>query len=97
MVTLAAYGLPGRDIVVQQQATTLRTLGTETAQIEAATKRQQAMLEIIRQTTDNSQAQAIVANMLKQNNVGHRQRYRPVERRRNDLGPLPLLPGVQPR
>ena len=69
VVTLAAYGLPGRDIVVQQQATTLRTLGTETAQIEAATKRQQAMLEIIRQTTDNAQAQAIVANMLKQSNA----------------------------
>ena len=69
VVALAAYGMPGRDIVVQQQATTLRTLGTETAQIEAATKRQLAMLEIIRQTTDNSQAQAIVANMLKQNNA----------------------------
>ena len=69
VVALAAYGLPGRDIVVQQQATTLRTLGTETPQIEAATKRQQAMLEIIRQTTDNAQAQAIVANMLKQNNA----------------------------
>ena len=69
VVTLAAYGLPGRDIVVQQQATTLKTLGTEAAQIEAATKRQQAMLEIIRQTTDNAQAQAIVANMLKQNNA----------------------------
>ena len=69
VVALSAYGLPGRDIVVQQQATTLRTLGTDNAQIEAATKRQQAMLEIIRQTTDNSQAQAIVANMLKQNNA----------------------------
>ena len=69
VVALAPYGLPGRQVVVQQQATTLRTLGTETAQIEAATKRQQAMLEIIRQTTDNSQAQAIVANMLKQNNA----------------------------
>ncbi|WP_158010193.1 alpha/beta hydrolase family protein [Hymenobacter glacialis] len=69
VVALAAYGLPGRDIVVQQQATTLRTLGTETPQIEAATKRQLAMLEIIRQTTDNAQAQAIVANMLKQNNA----------------------------
>jgi hypothetical protein len=68
VVAMAAYGLPGREIVVQQQATTLRTLGTEAAQIEAATKRQQAMLEIIRQTSDNAQAQAIVANMLKQNN-----------------------------
>ena len=69
VVAMAAYGLPGRDIVVQQQATTLRTLGTEATQIEAATKRQMAMLEIIRQTTDNAQAQAIVANMLKQNNA----------------------------
>ena len=69
VVALAAYGLPGRDIVVQQQATTLRTLGTENAQIEAAAKRQLAMLEIIRQTTDNAQAQAIVANMLKQSNA----------------------------
>ena len=69
VVALSAYGLPGRDIVLQQQATTLRTLGTDNAQIEAATKRQQAMLEIIRQTTDNAQAQAIVANMLKQNNA----------------------------
>ena len=68
VVAMAAYGLPGRDIVAQQQATTLRTLGTDATQIEAATKRQQAMLEIIRQTTDNAQAQAIVANMLKQNN-----------------------------
>ncbi len=69
VVALSAYGLPGRDIVLQQQATTLRTLGTDNVQIEAATKRQQAMLEIIGQTTDNAQAQAIVANMLKQNNA----------------------------
>lgn len=68
VVTLAAHGLPGRDIVVQQQANTLRSLGTDAAQIEAASKRQQAMLDIIQQTPDNSQAQAIVANMLRQNN-----------------------------
>ncbi|MCC3155734.1 alpha/beta fold hydrolase [Hymenobacter sp. 15J16-1T3B] len=68
VVTLAAHGLPGRDIVVQQQANTLRSLGTDPAQIEAATKRQQAMLDIIQQTQDNNQAQAIVANMLRQNN-----------------------------
>ncbi|OON70639.1 hypothetical protein B0919_01055 [Hymenobacter sp. CRA2] len=68
VVTLGAHGLPGRDIVVQQQANTLRSLGTEAAQIEAATKRQQAMLDIIQQTPDHAQAQAIVANMLRQNN-----------------------------
>ena len=69
VVTLAAYGLPGRSIVLQQQTATLRTLGTDAGQIELAMKRQTAMLEIIRQTTDNAQAQAIVANMLKQNNA----------------------------
>ncbi|RAK64093.1 alpha/beta hydrolase family protein [Hymenobacter edaphi] len=68
VVTLAAHGLPGRDIVVQQQANTLRSLGTDPAQIEAASKRQQTMLDIIQQTQDNNQAQAIVANMLRQNN-----------------------------
>jgi pimeloyl-ACP methyl ester carboxylesterase len=69
VVTLAAYGLKGRDIAVQQQATALKAVGTAAAQIDAATKRQQAMLEIINQTPDNAQAQAIVANMLKQNNA----------------------------
>jgi pimeloyl-ACP methyl ester carboxylesterase len=69
VVTLAAYGLPGQDLAVQQQATALRAVGTAAAQVEAATKRQQAMFEIIRQTPDNAQAQAIVANMLKQNNA----------------------------
>ncbi|GAB2948628.1 alpha/beta fold hydrolase [Hymenobacter coalescens] len=68
VVTLAAHGLPGRDIVVQQQTNTLRSLGTEQPQIEAAAKRQKAMLDIIQQTADNNQAQAIVANMLRQNN-----------------------------
>ncbi|GAA4352549.1 alpha/beta fold hydrolase [Hymenobacter saemangeumensis] len=69
VVTLAAYGLTGRDLAVQQQATALRAVGTAAAQVEAATKRQLAMFEIIRQTPDNAQAQAIVANMLKQNNA----------------------------
>ena len=69
IVTLAAHGLPGRDLVLQQQSTLLRSLGTELAQVEAAVKRQQAMLEIIRQTPDNVQAQLIVANMLRQSNT----------------------------
>ncbi|KAA9331515.1 alpha/beta fold hydrolase [Hymenobacter busanensis] len=69
VVALAAYGQPGSDIVVQQQANILRSLGTEPAQIEAAVKRHQAMLEIIRQTPDGPQAQAIVANMLRQTNT----------------------------
>ncbi|UOQ77786.1 hypothetical protein MUN84_03740 [Hymenobacter sp. 5516J-16] len=67
-MALAAHGLPGSDIVIQQQTNVLRSLGTDQAQVEQAVKRQQAMLEIIRQTPDDAQAQAIVANMLRQNN-----------------------------
>jgi pimeloyl-ACP methyl ester carboxylesterase len=69
VVSLAGYGVPGTTLALQQQAALLRSLGTETIQIEAATKRQQAMLEIISQTPDDAQAQAIVANMLRQNNA----------------------------
>ncbi len=65
---MAAYGLPGNTLAVQQQAALLRSLGTEQAQVDISTKRHQAMLEIIRQTPDESQARAIVANMLRQNN-----------------------------
>ena len=69
VIGLAPYALPGSVIVLQQQEATLRSLQTEPAQIADALKRQQAMFEIIRQTADNSQAQAIVANMLRQNNA----------------------------
>ncbi|QNH61915.1 alpha/beta hydrolase family protein [Hymenobacter sediminicola] len=69
VVTLAAYGVPGNELAVQQQAALLRSLGTEQAQIDAASKRQKAMLEIVRQTPDEAQAKAIVANMLRQNNT----------------------------
>ena len=69
VVTLAAYGLTGLDLALQQQTTALKTVGADNAQIEIAIKRQQAMFEIIRQTADNAQAQAIVSNMLRQNNT----------------------------
>ncbi|MBC6699715.1 alpha/beta hydrolase family protein [Hymenobacter puniceus] len=69
VVSLAGYGVPGNILAVQQQLALLRSLGTDAAQVQAATKRQEAMLEIIRQTPDNAQARAIVANMLRQNNA----------------------------
>ncbi|MEJ7662930.1 MAG: alpha/beta hydrolase [Hymenobacter sp.] len=68
MIGLAPYGLTGAEIAVQQQEATLKSLQTAPAQVAAAVKRQQAMFEIIRQTPDNAQAQAIVANMLRQSN-----------------------------
>lgn len=68
VVGLAPYGLTGAEIAVQQQEATLKSLQTAPAQVDAAVKRQQSMFEIIRQTPDNGQAQAIVANMLRQSN-----------------------------
>ena len=69
VVALGAAGLPGHELILQQQGTTLRQLGTPESQVVASVKRQQAMFEIIRQTPDNVQAQAVVANMLRQNNA----------------------------
>ncbi len=69
VVTLAAYGLPGRDIAVQQQATTLKALGAAPAQVEAGTKQQRTLLETIRQTPDNGQAQTQVVKLLLEQNA----------------------------
>ncbi|RZK16613.1 MAG: alpha/beta fold hydrolase [Hymenobacter sp.] len=69
VVGLAPYGLTGQDIALQQQEATLKALQIPADQVSAVVKRQQSMFEIIRQTSDNVQAQAIVANMLKQNNA----------------------------
>ena len=67
VVALAAYGLPGHVILVQEQANTLKQAGTAPALVEAAVKRKQSLLEIIRRTPDNGLARASVANMLRQN------------------------------
>jgi pimeloyl-ACP methyl ester carboxylesterase len=69
VVGLAPFALPGSVIVLQQQEATLRSLNTDPAQVTESIKRQQAMFEIIRQTPDNAQAQAILANMMRQNNA----------------------------
>ncbi len=69
VVALAAAGLPGRELMLQQQGNTLRQLGTPEDQVVATVKRQQAMFDVIRQTPDNAQAQAVVAKMLRENNA----------------------------
>jgi dienelactone hydrolase len=69
VVGLAPYALPGGVIMAQQQEIALRSLHTDPTQIAESIKRQQAMFEIIRQTKDNAQAQAILANMIRQSNA----------------------------
>ena len=68
VITLAAAGLPGIDQVLMQRTSRLRASGLTGAQLEAAIKQEQAMLEVIHLTPDNTQAQAVVTNMLRQRN-----------------------------
>ncbi|WP_165370379.1 alpha/beta hydrolase family protein [Hymenobacter persicinus] len=67
VVAMGAAGLPGPVLATQQHAALLRAKGVAAPQVEAALKQQQALFEVIRQTPDESQAQAMVANMLRQN------------------------------
>lgn len=66
VVTLGAAGLPGQELARVQQTTVLRAAGLPQPQIETLVKRQQAVLDVVFHTRDNQQAQAIVANMLRQ-------------------------------
>lgn len=68
VVALAAHGQRGAPLSVEQQANTLKSLGADEAQVEAAVKRQQAMMEIIQNTANVAQARSIVANMIRQTN-----------------------------
>ncbi len=69
VVGLAPYGLTGMQIALQQHEAALRSQQPDPAQLAAAAlNRQQMMLKIIRQTSDKSRAQDIVANMLRQTN-----------------------------
>ena len=68
VVALAAAGLPGRELVLQQQSTTLRQLGTDNVQVAAIAKRQQAVFDVIGRTPDNDLARMMVTNLLRQSN-----------------------------
>jgi pimeloyl-ACP methyl ester carboxylesterase len=68
VVGLAPNGLPGYNIAMQQQEATLRSLQTSSAQLAIALKRQQMILDAIRQTATRSQARSIVVNILKKDN-----------------------------
>jgi len=61
-----AAGRPAQQAQVRVSQEQMRLNAEAQRRSDALYKRQYAMLEIIRQTADNAQAQAIVANMLKQ-------------------------------
>ncbi|RSK34590.1 alpha/beta hydrolase family protein [Hymenobacter metallilatus] len=66
VVTLGAAGVQGQELARVQQTTVLRAAGLPQPQVEVLVKRQQAILDVVFHTRDNQQAQAIVANMLRQ-------------------------------
>lgn len=68
VVTMAASGLSGRDLVLQQQADLHRSLGASLTQMQIGVMRRQAILDVIRQTPDNTKAQRLVAIMLRETN-----------------------------
>jgi dienelactone hydrolase len=68
VVTMAASGLSGRDLVLRQQATLHRSMGASTTQMQLGVMRRQAILDVIRQTPDNEKAKRLVAIMLRETN-----------------------------
>ena len=65
VVSLAGYGLTGEQTLLQQQMTRQRAKNIDPIIVQATYERQRTMYEIIRQTNP-PQAQAIVSNMLRQ-------------------------------
>ena len=69
VVALAGYGLTGEETLLQQQIAQQRARKVDPAKVQATYERQRIMYDIIRQTTQQ-QAQAIVSNMLRQDQPG---------------------------
>jgi dienelactone hydrolase len=68
VITMAASGVSGRDLVLQQQAELHRSMGASLTQMQIGVMRRQAILDVIRQTPDNAKAQRLVAIMLRETN-----------------------------
>jgi pimeloyl-ACP methyl ester carboxylesterase len=66
VVAMAAPGLPGRVLMAQEQANTLKAAGTDAAKVDAALRHQQAMFDVVLKTPDPAQARSVVATMLRQ-------------------------------
>ncbi|MCB2378882.1 alpha/beta hydrolase [Hymenobacter sp. BT635] len=69
VVSLAGYGLPGRDILRRQQVEIMRMIGGNATQVDAALKLHDKMINIIRQTPNSNQARGKLAAMIRMNNV----------------------------
>ncbi|WP_019948406.1 alpha/beta hydrolase family protein [Hymenobacter aerophilus] len=104
VVALAAYGVPGRDIIQRQQLEIMRLIGSTPAQVKAALALNKEMIGIIRQTPNDNQARGKVAALLRYHNTDldpHMARARAVQltspwsRYFLDFDPLRALPAVK--
>jgi hypothetical protein len=69
VVTLAAYGLPGNTVILEQQRALLRAIGVQDPAIYAFSKQQEAMQEVVRQTPDSKKAREVLVKMMRQNDA----------------------------
>jgi pimeloyl-ACP methyl ester carboxylesterase len=66
VIGLGAYGLPGYETLLQQQALAWQAQKLPPAQLEVKARRQRMLYDLIRNSTNPAQTQAIVTNLLHQ-------------------------------
>jgi len=66
VVSLAGYGQPGLATLLAQQAAALRAQKLPPAELDIRLRRQTALAELVRYSTNLGQTQAMVANLLRQ-------------------------------
>lgn len=66
VIGLGAYGLPGHETLLQQATLTWQVQKLPPAQVEVNVRRQRTLYDLIRYSTNPSQTQAIVTNLLRQ-------------------------------
>ncbi|UOQ54597.1 alpha/beta hydrolase family protein [Hymenobacter cellulosivorans] len=69
VVSLAGYGMPGREVLRRQQVEIMRMIGGNATQVDAALKLHDKMISIIRQTPNSNQARGKLAAMIRMSNV----------------------------
>ncbi len=70
VVSLAGYGKPGYQVLLQQQGEIMRLIGADPTQVKAAQTAFARTVVVVRQTANNATARTKVAAMLSGNNTG---------------------------
>jgi pimeloyl-ACP methyl ester carboxylesterase len=68
VAALAAYGLPGRDVLRRQQGEIMRLIGADGAQVKAAQGLFDRLVETVRQTPNAAAARAKIITLLRSSN-----------------------------